>query len=72
MSTYETVIAYIPPKVAAYLPLSNAGYVYADSWKDAIDVSQPTLWLAIASIIFNPLYWNITARNGAYAWGAGA
>ncbi|GAA6003042.1 bifunctional phosphatidyl-N-methylethanolamine N-methyltransferase/phosphatidyl-N-dimethylethanolamine N-methyltransferase [Rhodotorula paludigena] len=29
----------------------------------SIDWSQPSLWVAIASICFNPLYWNIVARQ---------
>ncbi|KAF7789097.1 hypothetical protein EIP86_000031 [Pleurotus ostreatoroseus] len=28
-----------------------------------IDWSQPSLWVSIAAIAFNPLAWNITARN---------
>jgi len=28
-----------------------------------IDFSQPSLWIAASSIIFNPTFWNITARN---------
>ncbi|GAA5865054.1 hypothetical protein JCM8547_007696 [Rhodosporidiobolus lusitaniae] len=28
-----------------------------------IDLSQPSLWVATASIIFNPLFWNIIARQ---------
>ncbi|WFD29531.1 hypothetical protein MSPP1_000542 [Malassezia sp. CBS 17886] len=30
---------------------------------DVIDVSQPSLWVAVASIVFNPLFWNIVAQN---------
>lgn len=28
-----------------------------------IDFSQPSLWIAVGSICFNPLYWNIVAQN---------
>ncbi|KKY18483.1 putative phospholipid methyltransferase [Diplodia seriata] len=28
-----------------------------------IDFSQPTLWLSAASILFNPTFWNIAARQ---------
>ncbi|GAA5938210.1 bifunctional phosphatidyl-N-methylethanolamine N-methyltransferase/phosphatidyl-N-dimethylethanolamine N-methyltransferase [Sporobolomyces koalae] len=30
---------------------------------DYIDWKQPSLWIAIASIIFNPLFWNVVARQ---------
>jgi hypothetical protein len=71
----DAIIDLIPPKIAAHLPLSNAGYVYADTAKGLlglIDVEAPSLWLAVGSILFNPIYWNIVCRNGAYAqaWSA--
>ncbi|KAL8283669.1 hypothetical protein RQP46_005464 [Phenoliferia psychrophenolica] len=28
-----------------------------------VDFSQPSLWIVIGSIIFNPLFWNIVARQ---------
>ena len=28
-----------------------------------IDFSQPTLYISIASILFNPTFWNIVARR---------
>ncbi|PWN50306.1 putative OPI3-methylene-fatty-acyl-phospholipid synthase [Violaceomyces palustris] len=28
-----------------------------------VDFSQPSFWIAVASICFNPLYWNIVAQN---------
>ncbi|KAK5167991.1 Phosphatidyl-N-methylethanolamine N-methyltransferase [Saxophila tyrrhenica] len=28
-----------------------------------VDFSQPSLWLSIASILFNPTFWNIAARS---------
>jgi hypothetical protein len=31
------------------------------------DASQRSLWIAIASITFNPTAWNIVARNGEFA-----
>ncbi|PNS19889.1 hypothetical protein CAC42_7856 [Sphaceloma murrayae] len=31
--------------------------------KGLIDLSQPTLWLSAASIIFNPTFWNTAARS---------
>lgn len=64
----DAIIELIPPKVAAYLPLSNAGYTYAEAGA-LIDWTQPSLWISAASIVFNPLYWNILARKGASAWG---
>jgi len=27
-----------------------------------IDINQPTLWYAVASMVFNPTFWNIVAR----------
>ncbi|KAL0571509.1 Phosphatidyl-N-methylethanolamine N-methyltransferase [Marasmius crinis-equi] len=32
-------------------------------WKSAVDTSKPSLWIAIGAITFNPLAWNIVARN---------
>lgn len=32
--------------------------------EDVVDLTQPWLWIAVASILFNPIFWNITARNG--------
>lgn len=59
----DAIIELIPPKIAAYLPLSTAGYRYATG-TDVIDFSQKSFWIAAAAIVFNPLYWNVTARNG--------
>ncbi|WPG99214.1 phospholipid methyltransferase-domain-containing protein [Acrodontium crateriforme] len=28
-----------------------------------IDLNQPTFWISAASIVFNPLFWNIAARS---------
>ncbi|ETS61421.1 hypothetical protein PaG_04452 [Moesziomyces aphidis] len=28
-----------------------------------VDLTQPSLWIAVGSICFNPLYWNIVAQN---------
>ncbi len=28
-----------------------------------LDLTQPSLWIAVGSICFNPLYWNIVAQN---------
>ncbi|GAA5988996.1 hypothetical protein JCM10908_006262 [Rhodotorula pacifica] len=28
-----------------------------------VDLSQPSLWIAVGSILFNPLFWNIVARQ---------
>ncbi|CED85386.1 methylene-fatty-acyl-phospholipid synthase [Phaffia rhodozyma] len=33
------------------------------SLDEVIDFSQPSLWLSVGSIVFNPLIWNIVARN---------
>lgn len=30
-----------------------------------IDLSQPTLYYALANILFNPLFWNTVARAGS-------
>jgi methylene-fatty-acyl-phospholipid synthase len=63
----DAIIDLIPPKIAAHLPLSNAGYVYAPleaGFFGLVDVARPSLWLAIGNILFNPIYWNIVARNG--------
>jgi hypothetical protein len=31
-----------------------------------VDFSQPSLWAAVGMVLFNPIYWNIVARNGMY------
>lgn len=59
----DAIIELIPPKIAAYLPLDTSGYRYATG-ADLIDFSQKSFWIAAAAIVFNPLYWNVTARNG--------
>ncbi|KAG7087647.1 hypothetical protein E1B28_013595 [Marasmius oreades] len=33
------------------------------NWKDIVDVSRPSLWIAVSAIAFNPIAWNIIARN---------
>lgn len=64
----DAIIDLIPPKVAAYIPgLDTSAYVYA-AGADLIDLSKRSLWISAASILFNPLYWNIVARNGASAF----
>lgn len=63
----DAIIALIPPKIAAHLPLSNAGYRYVPldaGLFQLVDVARPSLWLALGTILFNPIYWNIIARNG--------
>ncbi|KAF7845728.1 hypothetical protein BT93_L0957 [Corymbia citriodora subsp. variegata] len=32
-------------------------------FSDLVDFSQPSLWIAVVSILFNPIYWNIVARS---------
>lgn len=63
----DAIIDLIPPKIAAHIPgLDSSAYVYAVG-ADLLDPSKRSFWLSVASIIFNPLYWNITARNGMLA-----
>lgn len=38
---------------------SYSPYLFAG----VVDVGQRSLWVAIASICFNPLYWNTVAQN---------
>ena len=33
-------------------------------FEDIIDVNQLSLYISLASIAFNPIFWNIVARNG--------
>ena len=33
-----------------------------------VDWRQPSLWIALGMILFNPVYWNLVARNGASVW----
>lgn len=66
--TMDAIIDLIPPSIAAHLPLTNKGYYYADLGANGlvglVDVAKPSLWIAVGSILFNPIYWNIVARNG--------
>lgn len=67
LKAMDAIIALIPPKVAAYVPgLDNSHYVYATGTAlvDLVDVSKPSLWIAAGAVLFNPIYWNIVARNG--------
>nr|POE56863.1 phosphatidyl-n-methylethanolamine n-methyltransferase [Quercus suber] len=48
-----------PPDPGQILP---SNYMMAS----LIDLSQPSLWLSAASIIFNPTFWNIVAQNEYY------
>lgn len=32
-----------------------------------VDFGRSSLWIAIASILFNPIYWNILAQSGMFA-----
>ncbi|KAF8902980.1 phospholipid methyltransferase-domain-containing protein [Mucidula mucida] len=41
----------------------NALTPYVDAAKPYVDLTQPSFWLSIASITFNPTAWNIVARN---------
>jgi methylene-fatty-acyl-phospholipid synthase len=29
----------------------------------AIDIREPSLWISVGTILFNPIYWNVVARN---------
>jgi hypothetical protein len=51
--TYHPVTA----KAGALAPL--AAYV---------DVQNPWLWVCLASVVFNPVFWNTVARNGESTW----
>ncbi len=63
----DAILELIPPKVAAYIPgLDTSAYVYA-AGADLINFDKRSLWISAASIVFNPLYWNILARNGTPA-----
>lgn len=33
-------------------------------FKHLVDLEQPWFWAAIGSVVFNPVFWNIVARNG--------
>jgi phosphatidylethanolamine N-methyltransferase len=37
--------------------------VTISGWERVVDVTQPSLFYAIAAILWNPLWWNLTARN---------
>ncbi|WFD02017.1 protein kinase C [Malassezia obtusa] len=40
-------------------PHSSSPYVV----QGIVDLTQPSLWIAVASILFNPTFWNVVAQN---------
>ncbi|WFC94247.1 protein kinase C [Malassezia brasiliensis] len=42
-----------------FTPYQASPYVV----KDIVDLTQPSLWIAVVSILFNPTFWNIVAQN---------
>ncbi|KAL7424335.1 Phosphatidyl-N-methylethanolamine N-methyltransferase [Cryptotrichosporon argae] len=52
----------LPAPVRAHLALDNAGYTY-ETGAGVVDWAQPSLYAAVAMVFFNPIYWNIVARN---------
>lgn len=48
-SLLEPKYAYAPPKTGLLV---------------LVDLTQPSLWVAVGMVLFNPIYWNIVARNG--------
>lgn len=37
-----------------------------------VDWSQGSLWAAVGMVLFNPIFWNVVARNGELRLGTGA
>lgn len=33
-----------------------------------VDTNSGWLWVCLASIVFNPVFWNTVARNGESSW----
>lgn len=33
-----------------------------------VDFTQPSLWAAVGMVLFNPVFWNVVARNGEWAY----
>jgi phosphatidylethanolamine N-methyltransferase len=55
MTVYETLSSYLTGK-----PPQADSPLYIDG---VVDLTQPTLYVSIASICFNPLFWNVVAQN---------
>ena len=53
-----------PPTPVVTWLFSSLLTVTMSSLLSYVDWSQPSLWYSILSITFNPLAWNIVARNG--------
>ncbi|KAJ9111760.1 hypothetical protein QFC22_006419 [Naganishia vaughanmartiniae] len=52
--------------VPVYAALGGKGINYADPahWKQfLVNWEQPWLWICLASVVFNPVFWNTVARN---------
>jgi hypothetical protein len=63
----------LSPDIAlpAYTALGGKGLNYSDPahWKQfLVNWEQPWLWICLASVIFNPVFWNTVARNGEFAF----
>jgi phosphatidylethanolamine/phosphatidyl-N-methylethanolamine N-methyltransferase len=37
---------------------------FKESFGFLINIEQPSLWFSVASILFNPIFWNFVAQNG--------
>ncbi|GAA97151.1 uncharacterized protein L969DRAFT_84431 [Mixia osmundae IAM 14324] len=55
-------LADLPPRVVrAAAKLGHFGQARTDKY--LVDFHQPSLYIALASILFNPIFWNIIARQ---------
>lgn len=56
-------------KLPSWFPLHHFNepkYNYATPGSlHLVDFSKPSLWVAVGCVVFNPVFWNIVARNGA-------
>lgn len=65
-SNLGSTIASIQEKLPAWIPFSHPPvyrYVSHNSPKQLVDFGKASLWLSVAMIFFNPIFWNFVARN---------
>lgn len=56
------VVCHTPSHPTKSKPMSS--FVDSLALDTLVDIHKPSLWISVASIAFNPTYWNIVAQNG--------
>lgn len=66
----DRLAAHLPlEKLPSWVPVHHLSqphvydYIPSGSMK-LVDLTKPSLWAAVGMVLFNPIFWNIVARNG--------